>query len=55
MIPALRIRALNEAPVADNGQFVLYWMTAYRRGTWNFSLERAVEWAQKLNRPPVLL
>ena len=55
MIPALRIRSLNAAPVAEDGQFVLYWMTAYRRGTWNFSLERAVEWAQQLDRPLVIL
>ncbi|MFM8251359.1 MAG: deoxyribodipyrimidine photolyase [Planctomycetota bacterium] len=55
MIPPLRIRTLNDAPVAAEAEFVLYWMTAYRRGTWNFSLQRAVEWAQKLNRPLVIL
>jgi hypothetical protein len=42
-VPDIRIRALNEAPVAAEGKYVLYWMIAYRRTTWNFSLQRAVE------------
>jgi deoxyribodipyrimidine photo-lyase len=30
-------------------------MTASRRTTWNFALERAVEWAEKLHKPLVIL
>jgi len=34
---------------------VLYWMIASRRLTWNFALDRAVEWAEKLQKPLVIL
>ena len=54
-VPAIRIRARNNAPVNAGGDIVLYWMTAFRRTTWNFSLQRAVEWAQKLKKPLVVL
>ncbi len=37
-----------------DGQYVLYWMIAFRRTHWNFSLDRAVEWAVSLNRPLVI-
>lgn len=55
MVPDIRIRALNEAPVRAEGNYVLYWMIAYRRTAWNFSLQRAVEWAQELSKPLVVL
>jgi deoxyribodipyrimidine photo-lyase len=35
----------------DQGRFVLYWMTAFRRLEWNFALERAVEWSRHLGLP----
>ncbi len=50
-VPELRIRPLNSAPPQVEGRFVLYWMVANRRSTFNFSLQRAVEWAQKLQKP----
>lgn len=50
-IPPLRIREVNAAPVNPAGEYVLYWMIAFRRTTWNFSLDRAVEWARELNKP----
>lgn len=34
---------------------MLYWMTAQRRATWNFALQRAVECARTLQRPLVVL
>jgi deoxyribodipyrimidine photo-lyase len=37
-VPAIRVRACNGAPVRADGDFVLYWMIAFRRTTWNFSL-----------------
>jgi deoxyribodipyrimidine photo-lyase len=54
-VPEQRISARNGAPIDREGVFVLYWMIAYRRVTWNFSLQRAVEWAQLLNKPLVVL
>jgi deoxyribodipyrimidine photo-lyase len=30
-------------------------MTAFRRTTWNFALDRAVEWVEKLHKPLVIL
>ncbi len=34
---------------------MLYWMTAFRRTSWNFSLQRAVEWARDLRKPLLIL
>jgi len=55
MVPALRIRLLNAAPIRAERPIVLYWMTAFRRTRSNFALERAVEHAEALNRPLVIL
>jgi len=54
-VPSLRIQVRNPAPVDPGGDFVLYWMIANRRTTWNFSLDEALEWAQTLRRPLVIL
>jgi deoxyribodipyrimidine photo-lyase len=54
-VPRIRIRKSNDAPVRYDGDYVLYWMIAYRRATWNFSLQRAVEWALDLNKPLVIM
>lgn len=50
-----RINAKNSQPVVEGGQFVLYWMLAQRRVVDNFGLERAIEWAKKLDRPLLIL
>ncbi len=47
-VPDLRIRAVHQQDVNDQGDYVLYWMVASRRASWNFSLQRAVEWARDL-------
>jgi deoxyribodipyrimidine photo-lyase len=52
--PPMRVRLGNAAPVRAEGAFVLYWMIAFRRTTSNFSLQRAVEWAEELNKPLVI-
>ena len=44
-IPISRIQCLNDHAARPDGDFVLYWMTAFRRSAWNFSLDRAVELA----------
>ncbi|MCR4412296.1 MAG: deoxyribodipyrimidine photolyase [Thermoguttaceae bacterium] len=53
-MPACRIRPVNAASPQASGEFVLYWMNAFRRAGWNFSLDRAVAWSVELNRPLVV-
>ncbi len=54
-VPPVRIRQLNGAVPNADGRFVFYWMNAFRRAEWNFSLDRAVHWCLKLNRPLVVV
>lgn len=54
MVPASRIQACNPAAVRGEGEFVLYWMIAFRRLSSNFSLQRAVELALELRKPLVV-
>lgn len=54
-IPEIRIQACNHGPVRPDGDFVLYWMTAFRRLGWSFALERAAEHARALRKPLVIL
>lgn len=51
----LRISVLRDLPVKSSGEFVLYWMIAFRRRRFNFALQRAVEWARELQKPLVIL
>ena len=53
--PDSRVQRLNQKGVRADGQFVLYWMTSARRSSWNFGLERAVWWANRLKHPLVVL
>ncbi len=53
-VPSIRVRALNDCPVNASGKYVLCWMTANRRLTWNFTIDRAVELAEKLGKPLLL-
>ena len=53
-ISPLRLTVANQAAVRVDGDYVLYWMTAARRTSWNFALQRAVEWASQLQRPLVI-
>ena len=54
-VPEERVRPLNTAAVNRNGQYVLYWMTAYRRVESNYALQRSAEWARHLGIPLVVL
>ncbi len=54
-VPDIRVRIANTADVRKDGEYVLYWMIAYRRLAWSFALDRAVSWARKLGRPLVIL
>jgi deoxyribodipyrimidine photo-lyase len=55
LFPALRVRPMNRRELRPERDFVLYWMTAFRRAQWNFALDRAVDWAVHLNKPLVVL
>ena len=46
---------MNQKPLRPQAAYVLYWMTAFRRTQDNFSLQRAVEHANKLKLPLVVL
>ncbi len=46
-----RLRRLNGAPVAARGDYVLYWMQAYRRLDRNHALDHALRCAEELGRP----
>jgi deoxyribodipyrimidine photo-lyase len=52
--PTLRIKAANAAPVRADGDYVLYWMIAFRRAQANFALQRAVEHALAVGKPLVI-
>jgi len=54
-VPLLRIRQLNNLPPRSDGDYVLYWMTAFRRPFYNFALQRAVEQAITLQKPLLVL
>jgi deoxyribodipyrimidine photo-lyase len=54
-VPESRVVEVNEQPVREQGRFVLYWMIAARRTTWNYGLQRAVQWARRLDRPLLVL
>ena len=50
-----RIRLENQSAVNTEGDYVLYWMTAYRRLGWNFALQHAADRARTLHKPLVIL
>jgi len=54
-VPDIRIRNINGRPASQDGRYVLYWMTAFRRTGWNFALQRAVEKSLALEKPLVIL
>jgi deoxyribodipyrimidine photo-lyase len=41
--------------VHSDGEYVLYWMTAFRRADYNFAMQRAADWAHQLGKPLVVL
>lgn len=50
-MPDFRIQKCNDHGENPCGDYVLYWMIANRRAHWNFSLQRAVEWSNRLEKP----
>ena len=55
MTPDTRIRAQNDREIDPGGSYVLYWMIAARRTRFNFGLQRAVEAANALDKPLMIL
>jgi deoxyribodipyrimidine photo-lyase len=55
LVPDIRIRLAGTCgDFRTDGEYVLYWMIANRRCGWNFSLQRAADWAQDLKKPLVV-
>jgi deoxyribodipyrimidine photo-lyase len=54
MVHADRICDLNDKPIDDAGNFVLYWMQASQRTRFNFALEHAIAQANELKKPLVV-
>lgn len=54
VIPRERHSHANDHPVRDAGDYVLYWMIAFRRPHHNFSLQHAVDRAKQLGKPLVI-
>lgn len=54
-VPAVRMNNLNDSPVRPELDYVLYWMIASRRSSWNYGLDRALELSRELNKPLLVL
>lgn len=50
-INSYRVFKQNDNEVRNERDYVLYWMQSTRRFHYNFALEYAVSWANKLNKP----
>lgn len=50
-----RIRVVLDRPPSVDRAYVLYWMIGARRSSWNFALDRAVDWARQLGKPLLVL
>ncbi len=46
---------VHDVPPQAERAYVLYWMIGARRATWNFALDRAVDWADELGKPLLVL
>ena len=54
-VDPLRVRVLGDAAVRPQGEYVLYWMTAARRMSWNHAFDHALARARALDRPLLVL
>lgn len=53
-IPTIRHSYANETAVREDGDYVLYWMIAFRRPRYNFALQHAVDRAKQFGKPLVI-
>ncbi len=54
-VPAERIRVVNDLATKPERDWVLYWMTAFRRTRYNFALQHARDIARRQGKPLVIL
>jgi deoxyribodipyrimidine photo-lyase len=54
-VPENRIRRCNDHPMRRERAFVLYWMTGSRRTRYSYALQRALEVAEELGKPLLVL
>ena len=54
-VPENRIRSVGTGKVRENGNYVLYWMTAFRRTESNYALQRARDLAVHLGKPLLVM
>ncbi|MFK7739013.1 MAG: deoxyribodipyrimidine photolyase, partial [Planctomycetota bacterium] len=54
-VPEIRIRPANEHDLRSDGDYVIYWMIAFRRRRTNFALQRAVEIGRELGKPVLVV
>ena len=55
--PPTRITTLKDInpEILTDSKYVIYWMIAFKRVGYNFALQRAVEWANQLSQPLLIL
>ena len=54
-VPLSRVTVLkDETPNIKESSYVVYWMITFNRIQYNYALQRAVEWANKLSQPLVI-
>ena len=56
-VPLTRVTTLKDInpESLNDSQYVIYWMIAFKRVGYNFALQRAVEWANQLSQPLLIL
>ncbi len=56
-VPLTRVTTLNDgnSKSISDSDYVVYWMIAFKRVGYNFALQRAVEWANTLSQPLLIL
>ncbi len=54
-VPRNRIRRINEGSIRRAGEYVVYWMTAFRRLDSNYALQYACDLADDLQKPLIIL
>ncbi|MCF7805410.1 MAG: deoxyribodipyrimidine photo-lyase [Candidatus Marinimicrobia bacterium] len=50
-----RIQRLNNKSISPDGSYVLYWMQASQRAEWNHALEYAIERANAMEKPLIVV
>ena len=50
-VPPIRLSCLVDGGPRPSGDYVLVWMTAFRRTAYNYTLDRAVSWSRALGKP----